>query len=135
MRRLGCEPIKIIPTRIIQNLNLQFCCILMSSLLGSKIIELSCWICFSILPIESVYYILARPWNKFRVTIRSEVCISKLHQKHLSLHFLLIFCTKLHHFCTDSTKIGRTLARHILYLLNLIIVCFKNFNTFFYIIR
>ena len=72
-----------------------FCCILMSSLLGSKIIELSCWICFSILPIECVYYILVRPWNKLRVTIRSEVCIFKLLQKWLLLLTKFFFYTPL----------------------------------------
>ena len=45
-------------------------CILMSSLVVSEIIKLSCWTCFSILSIGRVHYILVRPWNKFRVTIR-----------------------------------------------------------------
>ena len=54
-------------------------------------INMSCWTCFSILPIRRVHYILVRPWNKFRVTIRLEVYKSKLDENGLFLDFVFYF--------------------------------------------
>ena len=33
-------------------------------------IKMSCWTCFSILPIWRVTWVLDRSWNKFRMTVR-----------------------------------------------------------------